>query len=163
MKEQFIAWMAATPIAQFMANWQWAWPWAEAIHFIGMSLLFGAIMVMDVRLLGFFRKQLPLHAVHGLTLWGMAGFALNLITGVAFFLKDADRYWPNKGFWFKMNCILLAGVNFLVFWFFVRKRIARLPDDADVNLFAKAVGASSLALWTIVIYAGRFLPQFGVG
>jgi hypothetical protein len=163
MKEQLIAWMADTSIAHFMADWQWAWPWAEVIHFIGMSMLFGAVIVMDLRLLGFFRKQLSLHAAHALTKWAVIGFVLNLITGVAFFMKDAERYWPNQAFWFKVNCILLAGVNFLVFWWIVRKRVARLPDDGDPGLLAKSVGLSSVALWTLVIFAGRLMPLYGEG
>jgi hypothetical protein len=163
MKDQLIAWMADTSIAQFMGSWPWAWPWAEAIHFVGMSLLFGSIMIMDVRLIGFFRKVLPLHAVHGLTFWGLIGFLLNAITGVAFFLKDAERYWPNQDFWFKMNCIVLAGVNFLVFWLVIRKQLRTVPDDGDVSLFAKFVGISSLGLWIAVIYAGRLMPLYGEG
>jgi hypothetical protein len=163
MKEQLIAWMADTRIAHFMGDWQWAWPWAEAIHFIGMSLLFGAIMIMDLRLIGFFRKEVSLHAVHALTPWGLIGFLLNLFTGVAFFLKDAERYWPNPDFWFKMICIALAGVNFLVFWFVIRKQLNALPDDGDANMFGKAVGMSSLVLWLLVIWGGRLIPVYGVG
>lgn len=163
MKEQLIAWMADTRIAHFMGDWQWAWPWAEAIHFIGMSLLFGSIMIMDIRLIGFFRKEVSLHAVHALTPWGLLGFLLNLATGVAFFMRDAQRYWPNPDFWFKMVCVLLAGVNFLVFWFVIRKQLDRLPDDGDVSMSAKAVGLSSIVLWTLVMWAGRLLPVYGVG
>lgn len=163
MKEQLIAWMANTSIAHFMGDWQWAWPWAEAIHFIGMSLLFGSIMIMDIRLIGFLRKEISLHAVHALTPWGLIGFLLNLTTGGAFFLRDAERYWPNPAFWFKMVCILLAGVNFLVFWFVIRKQLDRLGDADDVSVSAKAVGLSSIVLWTLVIWGGRMLPVYGVG
>ncbi len=163
MKEQLIAWMASTSVAHFMGDWQWAWPWAEAIHFIGMSLLFGSIMIMDIRLIGFFRKEVSLHAVHALTLWGLIGFLLNLTTGTAFFLRDAERYWPNPDFWFKMVCILLAGINFLVFWFVIRKQLEKLADDADVSISAKTVGLSSLVLWTLVIWGGRMIPVYGVG
>lgn len=163
MKEQLIAWMADTRIAHFMGDWQWAWPWAEAIHFVGMSLLFGAVMIMDLRLIGFFRKEVSLHAVHALTPWALIGFLLNLSTGVAFFLRDAERYWPNPDFWFKMACIGLAGLNFLVFWFVVRKQLDALPDDANADTFGRAVGLSSLVLWTLVIWGGRMIPVYGIG
>jgi len=162
MLEQFIAWSKDGQIANLMSQ-PWVWPWSEAIHFIGMSLLFGSIMIMDIRLMGFFRKEISLHAVHALTPWGLLGFLLNLITGVGFVMKDAERYFPNPDFWFKMICVLLAGVNFLVFWFVIRKQIHALPDDADVSMSAKAVGASSLVLWTAVMWGGRMMPVFGVG
>ncbi|MGC3982609.1 MAG: hypothetical protein QM808_15275 [Steroidobacteraceae bacterium] len=155
--------MADTRIAHFMGDWQWAWPWAEAIHFIGMSLLFGTIMIMEARLLGFFRKEVSLHAVHALTPWGILGFLLNLITGAAFVLKDAYRFVDNPAFWFKMTCIILAGINFLVFWFVIRKQIDKLPNDADVELPAKTVGLISITLWFLVIWGGRLIPVYGVG
>jgi hypothetical protein len=62
-----------------------------------------------------------------------------------------------------MSCILLAGVNFLVFWFVIRKQLDRLGDEADVSVVAKTVGLSSIALWTLVIWGGRMLPVYGVG
>ena len=162
MQEQLIAWMASSSVAQFMSL-PWIWPWAEAIHFIGMSLLFGSIMIMDIRLIGFFRKEISLHAVHALTPWALIGFLLNLATGVGFVMRDMERYWPNPDFWFKMICILLAGVNFLVFWFVIRKQLEKVSDDGDVSVSARAVGLSSIVLWTLVIWGGRMMPVYGVG
>jgi hypothetical protein len=163
MQEQLSVWMANTSLAHFMADWKWAWAWAETIHFIGMSLLFGTIMVMDLRLIGFFRKEISLHAVHSLTPWALLGFLLNLVTGAAFVARDSRRYFPNPDFRFKMYCILLAGINFLVFWFVIRKQMNRLADDADVSRAAKAIGLSSLALWVLVIWGGRLIPVYGEG
>lgn len=160
---EFIVWMQSTWVAHFMANWQWAWPWAEVLHFIGMSILFGAIIVMDTRLMGFFRQHIPLHAVHALTPWAIVGFLINLLTGMAFIFKDGDRLLPNPSLLFKMLCVLLAGVNFLVFWFKIRKDSHGWQEDGDPPLSAKLVGATSILLWTLVIWAGRMIPVYGVG
>jgi hypothetical protein len=161
--ETLFAWMKATALSQFMTGWQWAWPWAEAFHFIGMALLFGSILVMDVRLMGFFRQHISLHAVHALTPWGLAGFLINLITGVSFYVTRPDNYQANPAFEFKEICILLAGVNFLVFWFIIRKQLQTVPDDGDASGVAKAVGFSSILLWTLVIWGGRLIPVYGLG
>lgn len=155
--------MKASGLAQFMLAWQWAWPIAEALHFIGMALLFGSILVMDVRLLGFFRSQISLHAVHALTPWGLLGFLINLLTGIAFVVTRIDAYWYNHAFQFKAACILLAGVNFLIFWFVIRKQLQTVPDDGDASGFAKAVGFSSILLWLLVIWGGRLIPVYGAG
>jgi hypothetical protein len=160
--EPMAAWMADTWLGHFMLG-SWAWPWFEVFHFIGMSLLVGSILAMDLRLLGFFRKAISLHAVHALTLWGLLGFLINLTTGVGFIFKGASGYFHNVSFRFKMYCIILAGINFLIFWFFVRKQIEPLQDDADVGFFAKLVGFSSLLLWFLVIWGGRMIPVFGDG
>lgn len=162
MQQEIISWMAHSKVAEFMAL-QWSWPWFETFHFIGMSLLFGSIMIMDIRLMGFFRKEVSLHAVHALTPWALVGFLINLITGLGFFIKDAERYMPNVDFWFKMICVLLAGVNFLVFWFVIRQQLDKLPDDGNPSISAKAVGFSSIMLWTLVIWGGRLIPVYGIG
>jgi len=162
MVEQLSTWMADSWLGHFMiANW--TWPWFEAIHFIGMSLLCGSILIMDIRLLGFLRKEISLHAVHALTLWGLLGFMLNLLTGIGFLFKDFGNYALNQSFQFKMACVLLAGINFLVFWFVIRKQLEPLPDDADVGFGAKMVGFTSLLMWFLVIWGGRMIPVFGEG
>lgn len=161
--EDFISWMAGTGFASFMRDTRHAWSWAETIHFVGLFMLFGAIAVMDVRLIGFFRKTISLHAVHALTPWALIGFLLNLVTGAAFLVRDAENYFPNYAFRLKMLCVLLAGLNFLVFWFVVRKQLEKVPDDGDAGGTAKLVGLSSIVLWTLVIWFGRLIPVFGAG
>lgn len=160
---ELIIWMADTRVAHFMGDWRWAWPWAEALHFIGMALLFGSVLVMDLRLMGFFRKYVSIHAVHALTPWALFGFSLNLLTGICFFLKDAERYVDNVSFLFKMNMLVLAGLNFLVFWFKIRKDSRNWSEDENPTLSGKMVGATSLLLWTLVIWAGRLMPVYGPG
>lgn len=146
-----------------MGDWQWAWPWAEALHFIGMSMLFGSILVMDVRLMGFFRRYISIHAVHSLAPWAGAGFVINLVTGIAFIAKDGDRLLPNPSFIFKMVCVLIAGLNFLLFMVKINKTTTTWRDDENPPMLAKFVGFTSLLAWTLVIWGGRMIPVFGVG
>lgn len=156
-------WLTSSALSHFMTANKWTWPIAEAIHFIGMALLFGSIFVMDIRLLGFFRNRISLHAVHALTPWGLAGFTLNLITGVGFFVTRPDSYMNNGAFLAKVTCILLAGINFMVFWFVIRKQLEAVPEFGDANGSGKLVGLSSILLWTGVIWGGRMLPVYGLG
>jgi len=161
--QNLFAWMSNTSLSHFMLDWQWAWPIAECLHFIGMALLFGSILIMDVRLIGFFRRDISLHAVHALTPWGLAGFLINLLTGIAFYITRPYSYQSNGSFQFKEVCILLAGVNFLVFWFVIRRQLQKVADDGDANMGAKLVGVSSIVLWTAVIWGGRLIPVYGLG
>jgi hypothetical protein len=161
--ENLYLWMGKSALAGFMNAWQWTWPLAEALHFIGMALLFGSIFFMDIRLLGFFKERISLHAVHALTPWGLAGFVLNLVTGIGFFVTRPESYMNNQAFQVKVACILLAGVNFLVFWFVIRKQLDTVPEHGDTNGAGKFVGLSSILLWTLVIWGGRMIPVYGVG
>ena len=161
--QDFIAWLASSGFADFMRTWRWAWPLSEIFHFVGMSVLFGSVLVMDMRLLGFFRRQISLQAVHSLTPWAILGFTLNLLSGCAFLIRDAANYVDNAAFQFKMACVLLAGINLLIFWVFIRKPIERMPADADVGAGTKLVGIVSLCAWIGVIWGGRLISVFGNG
>lgn len=163
MEQNLIEWLASTGLAHFMRDTRFAWSWAETFHFVGLCMLCGSILVMDARLLGFFRKSISLHAVHSLTPWAIVGFLINLVTGLAFVARDAENYFPNPAFRYKMLFILLAGVNLLVFWFVIRRQMDKLPDDADVGMGAKLVGFSSITLWFLVVWTGRLIPVWGAG
>ncbi len=161
--QDLISWLQSTWLARFMAEWQWAWPVAEALHFIGMAMLFGSVLVMDLRLMGFLRRYMSIRAVHSLAPWATVGFVINLSTGVAFLAKDAARLLPNPSFIFKMVCVLIAGLNFLLFLVLIRKHANTWQDDEIPPLSAKLIGMTSLAAWTLVIWGGRMIPVFGVG
>ena len=159
----FIEWTQGTWLAQFMTESQWAWAWCEVGHFIGMSMLFGSVLVMDLRLMGFFRNSIAIRAIRSLAPWAATGFTLNLLTGIAFLAKDADRLLPNPSFLFKMACVMLAGLNFLLFMAAFGKQSTAWRNDENPPLGAKLMGFVSLAAWILVIWGGRMIPVYGEG
>ena len=68
----------------------WAWPAAEAVHFLGLCLSFGVLLAVNLRILGVMR-QIPFADVHRLLPWGMLGFGANLITGDVLLRRTARR------------------------------------------------------------------------
>jgi hypothetical protein len=72
-------WLATSALASYM-NGRWEWSIAESLHFIGLSLLIGAVGLFDLRLIGIGR-QIPFSALHRLIPWGVGGFVLNILTG----------------------------------------------------------------------------------
>ena len=83
MIQWLIALLKNDAVHEFVATQAWVWPICEIIHFVGMSLLIGAVGLLDLRMLGV-AKGLPAEAVERLVPWGVAGFALNVITGYIF-------------------------------------------------------------------------------
>jgi hypothetical protein len=136
---------------------------AETLHYCGMSFMVGAVLLMDARLMGFFKRTISLHQIHSLTPWALLAFLVNVVTGVAFLSTRLNAYLDNPSFEFKVICLALAGVNFLLFWFVVRGRLLSLADDGDTDALAKSVGFSSILLWTLVIWGGRMIPVYGMG
>jgi len=157
------SWLQASALSRFMLDWKWAWPIAEILHYCAMSFMVGAVLLMDVRLMGFFRRTISLHQIHSLTPWALAAFLINVLTGVAFLSTRLNAYLNNAAFEFKVICLALAGINFLLFWFVVRAKLLSLPDDGETDLFAKSVGCSSIVLWTLVLWGGRMIPVYGLG
>src|SRR5262245_47771663 len=81
---------------------------AETLHFIGLSLLLGALLLADLRLLGLWKNLKPAHVIHFVR-FAAIGFVINLITGVVMFCADPYNYWNNWMFQLKVILILAAG------------------------------------------------------
>jgi hypothetical protein len=140
----------------------WTWPTLETLHFLALCLLLGALMIMDLRLIGF-ERVIPLKAVHSLMPVAIGAFAVNLITGLGFLIGDPRLYTANWAFWMKMVLILLAGLNFLLYYTKVEPQLLKLGPQDETPGLAKAVGAASLLFWFGVLSLGRLLPYLGPG
>ena len=128
-------------------------------HFIGLCLLLGAMLVIDLRLLGV-GKRMPIGAALSLLPIAIIGFTVNLLTGIMFFCFDPFGYWGNPAFKLKMLLILLAGLNALIFTFGSHRKLAAAVADYDAGAAIKWSAAASLTLWFAVILFGRLIVAF---
>jgi hypothetical protein len=147
----------ATRISTYMVYSTWAWPAAETAHFLGLSLSFGVLLTVNLRILGVMR-QVAFADVHRLLPWGMLGFGVNLITGMLFFIGQPGQYVENVPFYWKVVLLMIAGANFLYLTVF--KKVWAV-DRLDYTLADKAMAVSSIFVWLAVLYAGRMLPFIG--
>lgn len=162
MMDPILIWMESTWLNNLVVGYAWTWPTLESLHFVGLSLLMGALIVMDLRLIGF-ERAIPISAVHSLMPLAILGFAINLITGVLFCFGDPFRYAINISFQLKMILVLLAGLNFLLYYFKVEPMLLAAGPTDSTPPIAKAVGVCSLAFWTGVLVYGRLIPYLGTG
>jgi hypothetical protein len=154
------AWIKSSTISHAMTSAPWTWPICETLHFVGMALLMGVVGTVDLRMLGFM-KRLPFAPLHRLLPWGIAGFVINLITGVLFFVGDPYQYKDNGAFLFKIAFIVLAGINVLIFYVVPYRQVEAMGPGDDAPFSAKAIAAASIFLWVGVMYWGRMLPFIG--
>jgi hypothetical protein len=153
------AWLKTFPrLADFM-QLRWSWPFAESAHFVGLTLLFGSIAAWDLRLLGGFR-QVPIAAFHKLVPFAMLGFAINATTGFLFLVTFPAQYVYNSAFHLKVLCLLLAGLNVVVFYLTTFRRVARASGGEQPPLVGRVCGAVSIGLWLTVIVCGRMITFF---
>jgi hypothetical protein len=136
----------------------WVWPILEDLHFLGLILLIGATGAFNLRILGFF-KQLPVAPLHRFIPWGIAGFIVNIITGIFFFMGMPGFYTPNIVFQLKMFTIAIAGGSLLLFYCTSAFRaLEHLGPGDDAPFVAKCIAAVTLFLWIFVIVLGRYIP-----
>ena len=152
-------WLEHTTLSSWVTGPIYVWPVLETLHFLGLSLLIGTIGLFDLRLLGLGKGLRP-GLVSRLIPWGMAGFALNVLTGILFFVGEPKNYVNNIAFYFKMTFVVLAGINVLLFYLTVARKVEALGPGEDAPLGAKVIGAASLLLWIGIMSAGRLLTFY---
>ena len=138
---------------------RWIWPILEIFHFVGLALLLGATGVLNLRLLGFY-KHLPAGPFHRFIPWGLTGLAINVVTGMLFFLGMPFFYVYNGDFMLKILAIVLAGASLLLHSTSAFRDCEHLAAGEDAPVSAKLLAASSLVLWFAVIVFGRYMPLF---
>ena len=109
--------------------------------------------------MGLFR-QVSYNAVLKLIPVAIAGFAINLVSGVCFIACSPFLYFTNQAFYLKLLVIALGGVNALWFTFAEHRTIAGLPNEATAPLPARIMAGASLGMWLLVILLVRLLPTF---
>ena len=163
MEEALFSFSQNTGIYTIMGS-RWGWPIVESLHFFGLCLLIGTVGLFDLRMLGFVRA-IPLSAMHKLVPIGVAGYCLNVITGIMFFTSAPDQYLYNPAFQTKMLFMLGAGINVVFFYSVCFRQVKYLGANVQVNTQARVMAGISLLCWLGVISAGRLItfyrpPQF---
>lgn len=143
-------------LVPFMYAWQWSWPIAETLHFSGMTILIGAIMITDLRLMGAF-KHINIHSTHTLIWIAVIGFGINLITGLGFFLADPFHYSYATSFQWKVLFLVLAGINAAYFTFALQPKWNEWDPYGNPPMAARISGALSLTFWMLVLIFGRLI------
>jgi hypothetical protein len=153
-------WVRSTALSRFvLAHEQWLWPALEMLHYFGLSMLFGTVGLFDLRVLGFL-KRIPPAALHRLIPFGLAGYALNLLTGLAFFSGHPDQYAYNSAFHWKLGFMSLAAINVAAFYTAAFRGLRELPPNAQAPRLARVLTGVSLASWLGVLTCGRLLTFY---
>lgn len=149
----FFEWCESTAVGQMVRQSLWAFPVIEAVHLLGLCMLGGSLLIVDLRMLGLGLSRQGIAELAGRARpWLLGSLTLMVLTGVLLFLSEAIKCYYNTSFWVKMSTLPVA----LVYTFGFRERIAR--DEAlDTSWQSRLVGAGSVALWLTVAAAGRWI------
>jgi hypothetical protein len=143
-------------VGTFIAQTPWTFAATETLHMIGLTLLIGVVLLIDLKILGFM-PSLPYATLDRLLPWGILGFGLNASTGMLFFVAAAYQYVENLAFNWKLVFLMAAGMNMLLFTFDPTWTREGQPAPA----YSKAIAVTALGLWVGVMFWGTMLPFIG--
>ena len=145
-------WFEATAPGRIVRESLWMFPILEAIHLVGLSILGGALLVVDLRLLGVGLKDSTIRDIDQQARpWLTLSVVLLLVTGVLLFLSEAVKCYYNTAFWVKIVTLPLA----ILFTYMVKERFAR--NALYTSAYSQWVGSADLLLWFIVAAGGRWI------
>ena len=146
-------WLEHSWLGTSVNNSLWAFAAIEAVHLLALAVIGGAVLIVDLRLLGFGLRRLPVAQLARdaepwlrVSLLGMILTGLPLMASLA-----ASKYYVNDAFWVKMLFLFLA----IVYTFTVRRRVIYMDDGRISPAVAKTVAIVSVLLWSGVGIAGR--------
>ena len=148
----FFEWCESTGLGLMVRESVWLFPVIEAVHLLGLSLLGGAIFLVDLRLLGAGLTRTPAALLaRQVRPWLTAAVVVMISTGVLLFLSEAVKCYYSQAFWVKITTFPVA----LAFTYALRQRVAE--DDGTTRATAVLTGTASIALWFVVAAAGRWI------
>jgi len=151
-------WCEASALGSGIRASKWLFPVIESVHLLGLAALGGALLIVDLRLLGLgLRKQPVARLARDVQPWLVGSVLVLLGTGVSLFLSEAVKCYYSTPFWVKITTIPLA----LLFTATVRQRIVTSAEASARPLLSKMVGLVSILLWVTVAAAGRWIGFSG--
>jgi len=146
------------PLATSIRGSLYLFPLLESLHVLALTLVFGTIAIIDLRLLGIASTRRPFSTIASDTLtWTWIAFAVTVATGLLMFMTNAAVYFHNFYFQTKMVLIALSGVNMLLFELTARRSVRSWDRDPSAPPAGKAVATLSLIFWISVIFLGRWV------
>jgi len=153
-----LEWLQRTSLAIHIRDSLFAFPLIESTHVIGLTLVFGTIAIIDLRLLGLASTNRPFQRLAADTLkWTWVAFVIAAVTGALMFITNASVYFHNNYFRAKIALLFLAALNMLVFEVTTRRTVGHWDRNASAPPLGRAVAALSLVLWLGVIITGRMI------
>jgi hypothetical protein len=150
----FFEWADASSVGQAISDSTWAFAVIESVHLLGLSVIGGAILIVDLRLLGVGLKNQPVAQVaRNAQPWLVGSLAMMIATGILLFASEPMKLYYSGPFAWKMTCLVLG----TLFAFTVRRKVALAAEGRVRPLWQKMVGVVSIGLWFVVAAAGRWI------
>ena len=155
--EQIFIDIASWPVSRAINESSWIFATVQAFHLVALGFLAGAVLLVDLRLLGSGFSNQPLARVaRDARPWLIGSLVAITVTGIPQFISLATKEYESPYFRWKMLMLLIA----LIFTFTVKQRIVYAPEGRFGGIVPKLVALVSMGLWTSVAINGRLIGFF---
>jgi hypothetical protein len=159
--DRLLLWIQQLPLSSAIrgetAGTEWLFPIIETVHVLTLTVVFGSIVMVDLRLVGVTGRGTSIVRLTDETLpWTWTAWVLSAITGTIMFMSKAVTYYGNLQFRMKFVFMALAAVNMLIFHFGAYRKVAQW-DTSVPPTSARVAGALSIGFWVAVIFFGRWV------
>jgi hypothetical protein len=155
---EFFTWLSETSWSVDLHESEIAYSIIESMHVWTLCVFFGLMMMVDLRLLGWTMRAVPVSEVLDRVLpWAIAGFVVMVITGALLVLAIPLRSYQNLFFRGKMIMLVVAGLNAWIFHYRIYPKFAGKGVDGIPPKAVRIAGATSLALWIAIVFCGRMI------
>ena len=145
-------WFEQSAIGNSIRQSHWLFPVIEAVHLLGLGFGGGAVVIVDLALLGFGLGRRPVsQLMKDAEPWLLGSLAVMFATGIPLFLSESIKCYYSFAFWIKMASLLLG----ILFTFTVRRRVAQMTPARP--LLCRFTAIASLSLWFTVAWGGRWI------
>ena len=149
-----LEWLDSLSLAVWLRESPSVWGSATVLtlHTMGMAVLVGASFVLDLRLLGITRT-IPLSAFRWVFTAVAVGLAVNLVTGVLLFIKNAATWGTSIPFLIKMSFVIASVATVIP----IRRYVLNDGGQGDVSGNVRLLAVVSIVTWSAAVTAGRLL------
>jgi hypothetical protein len=153
-----IEWIAGSALSKAISTSTWMFAVTESIHLLALSVIGGAVLIVDLKLLGYgIRTQTLREVAHDAQKWFLGSWTVMIFTGALLFWSEPQKLYYSTPFAVKMICLLLGTIFALT----VRRRVTQAGEGTVSPITMKLIALVSLMLWFGVGAGGRWIGFSG--
>ncbi len=152
----FLVWLEASGLAEYVRVSTYGYPAMITLHSLGLAVMMGPAVVLDLRLLGLF-PDVPVEQITRLLRVAWVGFLINFISGAALFTTQATSYVTNTQFLIKIALVLLGAITVAQQQATVGKQAMALSGGGSIPGSIRGVAIASLVFWLGATVTGRLI------
>ena len=153
-----VEWIAGSGLSKAISTSTWAFAVIESIHLLALSVIGGAVLIVDLRLLGFgIRSQSLREVARSAQPWFLGSWTVMIVTGLLLFVSEPQKLYYSSPFAVKMVCLVLGTIFALT----IRRKVTMAGEERVSPIVLKLVAVVSLCLWFGVGAGGRWIGFSG--